>query len=215
MLKIAHRGYSKHYKENTLCAFNEAVNHKFDMIELDIQLDKNNQIIIMHDTHIDYIPVKTMKYSDMIKHNPDLLLLSTFFQKFKYTDIKLYFDLKGCDKLAEILHNFLVKYNINTENIWFASFNINHLDILYTENKEYKLGLITDNNFTLDIITYIISKYNIQFVCFQWSMLNKQCVNMLKYKQVMVFVYTLENENLLPLLNKYHINGIVTDILYN
>ena len=215
MLKIAHRGYSKHHKENTLSAFNDALNNNFDMIELDIQLDKNNKIIIMHDTHIDYIPVKSMIYSDMIKHNPDLLLLSTFFQKFKYTDIKLYFDLKGCDKLAEILHNFLVKYNINTEKIWFASFNINHLDILYKENKEYKLGLITDNNFTLDIITYIISKYNIQFVCFQWSMLNKQCVNMLKYKQVMVFVYTLENEKLLPLLNKYDINGIVTDILYN
>ena len=52
MLKIAHRGYSKHYKENTLCAFNEAVNHKFDMIELDIQLCKSDHIVIYHDEHI-------------------------------------------------------------------------------------------------------------------------------------------------------------------
>ena len=43
MLKIAHRGYTKCHEDNTLCAFNDAIYHNFDMIEIDIQLDKTEQ----------------------------------------------------------------------------------------------------------------------------------------------------------------------------
>ena len=49
MLKIAHRGYSDKYKDNTLEAFEHAVRNHFDMIELDIQLCKSGEIIVYHD----------------------------------------------------------------------------------------------------------------------------------------------------------------------
>ena len=52
ILEIAHRGYSEFYKDNTIEAFIKAIYHKFDMIELDIQLTKDNKIIIYHDTFI-------------------------------------------------------------------------------------------------------------------------------------------------------------------
>ena len=34
MLKIAHRGYTKHHSDNSLQAFYDAIFYKFDMIEL-------------------------------------------------------------------------------------------------------------------------------------------------------------------------------------
>ena len=52
ILEIAHRGYSEFYKDNTIEAFIKAILHKFDMIELDIQLTKDQKIIIYHDTFI-------------------------------------------------------------------------------------------------------------------------------------------------------------------
>jgi glycerophosphoryl diester phosphodiesterase len=213
MLKIAHRGYTKYNEDNSLNAFNDAVNYNFDMIELDIQLDKNNNIIIMHDSHINYSFIENMSYNEILKQYPKTLLLSTFFKKFNYSKIMLYFDLKGSDKLAEILHKFLKTNNINTKNIWFASFNINHIDILYNKNKNYNFGLITDNSFTLDIISYITEKYNIQFVCFHWSMLNKQTIQFLKEKKIKIFAYTLISNKQLPYIYKFNIDGIVSDIL--
>jgi len=215
MLKIAHRGYTKYHDDNTLQAFYDAVYHKFDMIELDIQLDKNNDIIIMHDIHIDYQFVENMSYDEIKEHYPNTLLLSTFFEKFDYTNTKLYFDLKGSNKLTEILHDFIVKHNVDIDNIWFASFNMNHIDFLQNANENYKLGLITDNIFTLDIMQNIISKYNLQFVCFDWLLLNDQIIHFLKSNNIMTFVYTLKDPKMFHLIKKYQVDGIVTDILYD
>ena len=48
-LTIAHRGASGYAPENTLSAFRLAVRMKSDFIELDLQLTKDGEIIIMHD----------------------------------------------------------------------------------------------------------------------------------------------------------------------
>ena len=89
------------------------------------------------------------------------------------------------------------------------------IDFLQNANPNYKLGLITDNLFTLDIMQNIISKYNIQFVCFFWVLLNDKMVSFLKSNNIMTFVYTLKDLKLLPWIQKYNIDGIVTDIYYD
>ena len=61
----------------------------------------------------------------------------------------------------------------------------------------------------------IISKYNIQFVCFFWVLLNDKMVSFLKSNNIMTFVYTLKDLKLLPWIQKYNIDGIVTDIYYD
>ena len=92
---------------------------------------------------------------------------------------------------------------------------MNHIDFLQNANRQYKLGLITDNLFTLDIMQNIISKYNIQFVCFFWVLLDNQMIEFLKTNNIMTFVYTLKDIKLLPWIQKHNIDGIVTDILYD
>lgn len=46
---IAHRGYSSQAPENTLAAFQRALETGADMIELDVHLSKDNQVIVIHD----------------------------------------------------------------------------------------------------------------------------------------------------------------------
>jgi len=53
MLKIAHRGYSELYPENTLPAFEKAIEAGADMIELDIHLSKDGELVVIHDDAID------------------------------------------------------------------------------------------------------------------------------------------------------------------
>ena len=45
MYKIAHRGYSDLHKDNTMPSFLAAIDNSFDIIELDIQLTKDNIIL--------------------------------------------------------------------------------------------------------------------------------------------------------------------------
>ena len=50
---FAHRGSSLHAPENTLAAFELAIQHGADAIELDVKLTKDQAIIVMHDQTLD------------------------------------------------------------------------------------------------------------------------------------------------------------------
>lgn len=52
-LFIAHRGYSARYPENTLAAFNGAIDAGAHMIELDVCLSKDRQLVVIHDETVD------------------------------------------------------------------------------------------------------------------------------------------------------------------
>ena len=53
MKVMAHRGYSGKYPENTMLAFEEAAKTGADGIELDVQLTKDGQVVVIHDERID------------------------------------------------------------------------------------------------------------------------------------------------------------------
>lgn len=48
-LLIGHRGYPARYPENTLSAFEGAIQAGCDMIELDVTLTKDRQVVVIHD----------------------------------------------------------------------------------------------------------------------------------------------------------------------
>ncbi len=48
-LNFAHRGFSGQYPENTMLAFEKAVEAGADGIELDVQFSKDGKLVIMHD----------------------------------------------------------------------------------------------------------------------------------------------------------------------
>lgn len=50
---FAHRGYSAKYPENTMIAFKEAALAGADGIELDVQLTKDGEIVVIHDDKVD------------------------------------------------------------------------------------------------------------------------------------------------------------------
>ena len=53
MKVYAHRGLSGLYPENTMVAFQRAAEAGFDAIELDVQLTRDGQVVIIHDETID------------------------------------------------------------------------------------------------------------------------------------------------------------------
>ena len=46
---VAHRGYSKMYPENTLLAFQKAIDAKADYIELDVHETADHVVVVTHD----------------------------------------------------------------------------------------------------------------------------------------------------------------------
>ena len=52
-LILGHRGASGYAPENTIEAFQQAIDMKADGIELDVQLSKDGELVVIHDEWID------------------------------------------------------------------------------------------------------------------------------------------------------------------
>lgn len=73
-LKIAHRGYSARYPENTLLAFTKAIEAGADMIELDLHLSRDGELVVIHDNRINRTSdgrgkVADLTLADLRKYN--------------------------------------------------------------------------------------------------------------------------------------------------
>ena len=206
MLQIAHRGYSFKYKDNNLKSFIEAINNNFDIIEMDLQLNKNNEIVIYHDLFYKEKLIRNLSNNKIKKYN--ILTLKDFFKSFDYINVKIIFDLKGDSLLSKYLLEFINLYNIDTSNIIFASFNENHL--LQLKNKNFKLGFITCNNFSSIHFFKFINDYD--FVIADINVIDEKFVSKCKKYNKKLYCFTCHNENEKKLFFKYNIDGIITNI---
>ena len=65
MVNIAHRGASGHAPENTMEAFQKGVEMKADYIEIDVQMTKDGELVVIHDTTVDRTTNGTGKVGDL------------------------------------------------------------------------------------------------------------------------------------------------------
>jgi len=211
MIEIAHRGYSDLYKDNTKESFMSSVLHQFDMIELDIQLTKDNKIIIYHDTFIKDQLIINLTYQELLNYDKDILTLEDFFTMIDLSKIKIYFDIKGKElKISSILYN-LIKEHPYHYNIFIASFHLIIIKELYILNPCLQLGFITENMFPKDIFLRMIKEYHLRFIAFHWTMLDSSMIDFIHCNHVMVFTYTSKNKEILSFMEEYEVDGIVTN----
>lgn len=221
--KISHRGYvdNQFTMENSYKSIANALEKNFDMIELDVQLTKDNILILHHDLFVetnanDLKMISDMKYSELKKLKNHVLTLDELF-KIKNIDKKsLYLDLKGSDQLAEKLVYFFDNLTFNND-IYLGTFNKKHLNKLKESNisdkQNIKLGLITDNRLLDDDLINCKLDYDIDFLSLHWEMLREDTIKALNNINVKCFVYTCKNNFILDQINKFNIDGIVSDII--
>ena len=220
LIEIAHRGYSEFYKDNTIESFEKAIIHKFDMIELDIQITKDKKIIIFHDTYIkkgnNFYFIINLTYKEIKLIDNDIPLLIDLFNlllNINKTNFPLYLDVKGSKEIVPYLISEIDNINgkINLENIYIGSFNLLIIKLLYNLNKNLNYGIISETMFTSDISKKFIDEYNIKFFSFHWSVLEHNEINYLKENNILVFSYTNKFDIILKKMLEYKLDGIVTN----
>lgn len=211
-LKIAHRGYWYNKKlQNTIESFKNAIEKKFNMIELDIQLCKSGEIVVYHDLYIENKFIKDIDLEDLPDYVPTI---DNVIQNINVKEIPLYLDLKGDTYLSNKLYNYLVPKHIDLlDNLYIASFNTYHLEIFKESPYNFKLGFITQNCLQYNELKPILKDLN--FICVHWSMLNKDFVHNCNLLNVKVFTYTCKDDIIHNSIKEYDIDGIVSDIILN
>ncbi len=106
-LIIAHRGLKKHYPENTISAFDAAIENRAVMIELDVSLSKDREVVVIHDDTLDRTTNGTGLVCDYtLAELKELDAGSWFSKEFKNEKIPT---------LIEIFEKYVDKTTINIE----------------------------------------------------------------------------------------------------
>ena len=104
IVRIAHRGASADYPENTLLAFRRAVELGVDMIELDVQLTRDGELVVLHDETLErttngHGAVREYSYAELrtldAGRGEYIPLLSEVYALLRPTPIRLCIEVKG------------------------------------------------------------------------------------------------------------------------
>jgi glycerophosphoryl diester phosphodiesterase len=111
VMRVAHRGASAQYPENTLLAFRHAIEQGVDMLELDVHLTADDELVVMHDTTLDRT---TNGHGNIHDHSlqeirqlnagqgEKIPLLSEAIQLARESQIRLFVEVKGATEAEGI-----------------------------------------------------------------------------------------------------------------
>ena len=213
MWQIGHRGFPDKFGDNNMVSFLEAERVGFDMIELDIQLCKTGEIVVYHDTWFDNKYILDTPYCELKKF--DMVLLEDVFEAFVATKMMLFLDIKGTEKIVTPLMYMIDKWfsRGDMNRIYISGFNRKFVKDIKKPFSRYNLGFTTENMFPPEQLDILCD--GMGFVCFHWTALDKESIDHLHKKGILVFSYTCKDDFILNHMLEHDIDGIVSNYFIN
>jgi glycerophosphoryl diester phosphodiesterase len=215
---VAHRGFSGVYPENTLLAFQKAVELGVDFVELDVHQTVDKEIVVCHDYTIDRTTdgngyIKEMTYEEIKKYDAGkwkgypgekIPLLKEVFEKFG-EKIKILIEIKECD--VSTLIKLIKEYRME-KRVIVGSFNLE-----YIKEVRNLLPLISTALISYEVPENIdqLIKYGIRKLDIEFHNLNKEIVKELVSYGFVVNTWTPDTEEELKKVIDYGVQFITTD----
>lgn len=229
MKVVAHRGYSGRYPENTMLSFCKAVEVGCDEIELDVQLTKDGEVVVIHDESVDRTTdgagnVRDFSYMDLRKLNAANIWAGKFgkeaipsFEEYCEwaatvaitTNIELKTGEVYYENIEQKTIDIIVKHQLEKK-VMFSSFN--HLSIVTAKRiaPSIPVGALVEGNGLVNAGSYC-KKYGFEFYHPDFSILNDATVEGLKKCGVGFNVWTVNGMAELEQLCDWDASGIITN----
>ena len=222
----AHRGASKAAPENTMPAFEAAIESGADYIELDVQLTKDGELVVFHDDNIkrttDGVGVLTEKtYAELQRYSAG----SWFSDDGTYDDVRIpklseVLDLVGHDIMlnieikshgnveatAEKVVELVEEYDLTTS-CYVTSFSYQALKKVKELQPKIKTALIAN---IAPSTVYSQMKF-IDAVSMNYLFVNSSVVNYAHYSGKKVFVWTVDRSGEMKKMMALGVDNIITN----
>ena len=224
----AHRGASGYAPENTLEAFQKAIDLKADGIELDVQMTKDGQLVIIHDETVDRVSdgsgwVKDFTYDEIKKLNVNktfpqygrvqIPTLEEVYQIVKDTNLQINVELKNgivfYDKLEERVLELTKKMGLQ-ERVIYSSFNHYSVMKLKKLNPSVQAGFLYEDGY-LDMPEYA-SRHGVEAL--HPALYNLQYPNFIqdcKRRGIKVRVWTVNEREDMKMICDHGLNAMITN----
>lgn len=234
---VAHRGASAYAPENTLASIKKAIAMGVDMVEIDVQLTKDKQIVLMHDLTVDRTTngkgrVKDLLFDDIRKLDAGLWFSTEFAGEKIPTLEEVIETVKGkCKLLIEVkrvktknpeieakiiqlidkykAYNWCVVQSFETEVIK----NIQAIDKSVECHKLVTMNLsVLPLHLDSRIKTGTIYKYKtVQAINPYFKMLNKRKVDKIHSRGQKIITWTVNEKEDMKRMIEMGVDGIITN----
>lgn len=228
MLNIAHRGFSEFYPENTMLAFEKALDYGSTAIETDVQITKDGELILIHDEILDRTTnghglVNNYTYKELRKLDAGSFKNKDF-SNCKIPSLK---ELLSLIKDKNIILNLELKNSI----IFYKNIEEKVISSICEENVENKIVISSFNHGSINkvkslnpnIKTGLLFKEKIQNIDQYCKEKKPNCLN-LYYKKItnnflteahkkkfLINCYTVNDKSSMENLIKMNVDGIITN----
>ncbi len=223
---IAHRGASGEFPENSLLAFEQAIEQGCDGIELDVQYHQaSGEFIILHDQYLLFNNQRThinqLSITELLSNTPKKQGLCTLQQalatiaKQCTINIELKSAVQGQQlrqeiiQLKQLLDNAITNNIVATDQLTLSSFNHHALTCikeLLPKVKTAALIACCPLNYAQFCLPLKVSGLNLAIDC-----LNQELITDAKQRGLEVWVYTVDNLDDIKQCLAFGVDGIFTN----
>jgi glycerophosphoryl diester phosphodiesterase len=216
---IAHRGASAQAPENTMAAFQLALDHQADGIELDVMLTADRQVVVIHDDTVDRTTNSSGRVADMtlaeVRHLdagqgekvPTLLEVLDCFGGKLLINIELKNYTSIFDQLPVDVAKLIESHHLE-QDVLISSFNPFNLPRVRNHLPGARLGLITQSSQARRLI-WRLFRYNALHPHF--SDVDAALVSALHARNRQINVWTVDEPEEIKRLVRLNVDGIITN----
>lgn len=232
-MNIAHRGFSSHYPENSMLAFEGAWLAGADMIEFDVRMSADGHIIVFHDETLERMTdgwddmeiqekglkgiskIKLRSYSQPTFNKEGIPFLRDVLKFFK-GKLQFNIEIKPMGDNKEIEENALVDkiYEIIqqedvTYEVVISSFSEHILTLLSNKDSKLKLGVL--DSCKDDSRISWIDRFSAYSYHPKYQPGSPDLINQAKSKGMKIFPYTIDHVQGYEELRSWGVDGIITN----
>ncbi len=218
--KNSSRGAKAYEPENTLQAFQKALELNSDGIELDVHLSSDGHIIVIHDETIDKMTngkgfVNTLSLSELKsflidgKHE-----IPTLNEVFDLVNKKCFIniELKNADtltKVVSLIDEYVSEKHWNYDHFIVSSFDWNALQQVHNLDSKIPIGVLTETD--LNLALAFAETIKAKAIHPYYHLLNAENVQEMQEKDFLVLPWTVNIEEDIQKIKSYKVNGIISD----
>lgn len=227
-LIFAHRGSSGLYPENTMEAFRAADRHKADGIELDVQLSRDGEVVVIHDHRLERTTngtglvsqhtlgqLKQLSAGDWFHsrfHHSRIPTLEEVLDFVKSTRLHIILELKNLlvpqpgleEKVCQLIANFQL-----TERAVFSSFNFHSLRMMKELNPQVRTALLYIGHFADPWKTGI--EYRVDQLHVPFDEVTAPLVKDAKLHDLEVLAWTVNHKKTMRRMLSMKVDGMITN----
>jgi glycerophosphoryl diester phosphodiesterase len=224
-VNIAHRGASGDFPENTVLAFEEAINHGCDMIELDVQRI-GSKLRVFHDRDFQRMfgldtNVKDISEEDVVGLTyPNLEKIPTLEEALDCIDgrVDVNIEIKGAHiatNIAVVVKDYLSKPSWEDADIILSSFSQGEIHMLRHQYADISLSyLLYEEYCNLDELKKMKPQYlekKIHSINLPIEEISEEIVEYCNDNNIRIYVYTANELKEIRYLRELGVNGVFTD----